>query len=590
MKDRQAGGWGIRLLMPVLFALLIFAWFPVKASAAGTISVVSDSDGDGMPDHAFSCQDNPLYMVKDEDKRSQDGLYGLSGLNSMNGLDYGSALQLTDAQSLVSEDVLQSLSRLVSAGSTAPVRYGSRIYTNYTSAGNAIRAYMVDREDSFTIIYQSKNNYAKSSSAFNKFTTKLMQEVMKHTGDPQEGDSLRWNYHTWNIDGKARFLDTDGDGRTDQYRLTLTFALSYYTTRDQEEAYTNAADKIVSKLKLDSLSDYAAIKAVYNYIAENVAYDYDHLYKDSYKLKYTGYAALVKKKAVCQGYTQLFYRLMLMRGIDCRMIASLPKENHSWNIVKLGDVYYNLDCTWEAEYDDYPEYEWFLMCPGSFVISEDMIHDPDTEYSSAEFLAAYPMASEDYVQVWKDSAGKEVTVNKLKVTNTATNTLKASWAGVEGASGYDVYYKVSGGEWKTLKSVTGTFASLTSAVEGKKYFFTVKAEMPSSSGNGMVMTGAADPVFNVRLRCMSIDSIDQTEDGILLTWQPAVGCTGYKIYRKAKGESYSLLAMVKGASVSSFLDSSQLVMDSSGQTFYYAVKAYKGSCASAYVSSIITIE
>lgn len=573
MKDRQAGGMGIRLLMPVLFALLILMLIPVRTHAAGAVSIVSDSDGDGMPDHAFSCQNNPLY-----EKESSESLIRRS------------LPQLTDSQSLVSEDVMRSVSGLVSAGSTAPVRYGSKIYTNYTTAGNAIRAYMVDREDSFTIVYQSKNNYAKSSSAFNKFTVKLMKEVMRHTGNPLEGDSLRWNYHTWNIDGKAKFLDTDGDGRTDQYRMTLTFAISYYTTGEQEASYTKAADKIYAKLKLDSLPDYAAIKAVYNYIAENVAYDYDHLYKDSYKLKYTGYAALVKKKAVCQGYTQLFYRLMLMRGIDCRMIASLPKENHSWNIVKLGDVYYNLDCTWEAEYEDYPEYEWFLMCPDSFVVSEDMIHDPDTDYSSSEFLTAYPMASADYLQAWKDSAGKDVGVKNLKVSNTRTNTLKASWNAVEGASGYDVYYKVSGGDWKTLKSVTGTFASLTSAVEGKKYFFTVKAEMPSPSGTGMVMTGAAAEVFNVRLRCMIVDSIENTEDGVLLTWQPATGCTGYKIYRKAKGESYSLLAMVKGEAVNSFLDSSQLIRESQGQTFYYAVKAYKGSCASAYESAVITIE
>jgi hypothetical protein len=77
-------------------------------------------------------------------------------------------------------------------------------------------------------------------------------------------------------------------------------------------------------------------------------------------------------------------------GVDARLIAGDAGGPHAWNIVKMGDYYYNLDSTWDAGLR--PNYMWFLKCPDTFVN-----HYRDFEYSTSEFNAAYPMGAADYV-------------------------------------------------------------------------------------------------------------------------------------------------------------------------------------------------
>lgn len=64
-------------------------------------------------------------------------------------------------------------------------------------------------------------------------------------------------------------------------------------------------------------NDYENTKAIYDYLCQNITYGNDNLNDDTYLLKYTAYAALINKTAVCQGYAVLLYRLLLEEGIPC---------------------------------------------------------------------------------------------------------------------------------------------------------------------------------------------------------------------------------------------------------------------------------
>lgn len=67
------------------------------------------------------------------------------------------------------------------------------------------------------------------------------------------------------------------------------------------------------------------------------------------EIVFTAYSALYNGEAVCQGYAQLIYRILKQLGISVRVIPGYGKDktvHHGWNIVKLGDYYYNLDATW----------------------------------------------------------------------------------------------------------------------------------------------------------------------------------------------------------------------------------------------------
>ena len=96
-------------------------------------------------------------------------------------------------------------------------------------------------------------------------------------------------------------------------RVTLISSLRdtiWFTTAAQEAALTNyIRNTILPQLSLGGKTTYQKVQAIYNWITANVKYDYSHLNDPAYWLQYTAYAAAVQKKAVCQGYANLFYRL-----------------------------------------------------------------------------------------------------------------------------------------------------------------------------------------------------------------------------------------------------------------------------------------
>ncbi|MBR3704125.1 MAG: leucine-rich repeat protein [Oscillospiraceae bacterium] len=212
----------------------------------------------------------------------------------------------------------------------------------------------------------------------------MLDEAFAHTGDPKYGDYLDRHYGGCRMSGSM-------SGTT----LTTTYTVEYYTTAAQEAELDAAVETLLSDLEaehaISTLSDYDKIHIIYDYICDNVVYDNANLNDDTYKLKYTAYAALVNGTSVCQGYASLFYRLALTLGVDARYISGYANGgNHGWNIVDMGGNYYYLDATWDA---GETVYSYFLM--GSEQFHAD--HTPGEEYLTAEFAAQYPIDTENFV-------------------------------------------------------------------------------------------------------------------------------------------------------------------------------------------------
>ena len=97
------------------------------------------------------------------------------------------------------------------------------------------------------------------------------------------------------------------------------------------------------------------IKVIYDYIIDNVAYDYDALERDKWltdmsKISnvepYSGFWAFKNKKAVCNGYIELMYFMLSFAGvndiekIDGRVTTyQVIWQNHTW--LRVGDKYYD---------------------------------------------------------------------------------------------------------------------------------------------------------------------------------------------------------------------------------------------------------
>lgn len=258
-------------------------------------------------------------------------------------------------------------------------------------AADIMRQKLKDRVTSITV------NVISTNSDANVVLKEIVAEAMKHTGVGTEGDYLLWHYLSYG--GNVSYIGVSGGY---QYSFSLNFA--YYTTKAQEDELTVAVNNLKDQLDLYDATDYEKVEGVYDYICNNIEYDYDNVDDKSYTIKHSAYAALMHKKTVCQGYASLFYRLMLELGVDCRVIAGIGNsEAHGWNIVELDGLYYNLDATWDATYASMGlPYEYFLRCDANFVD-----HYPNVEYSTMEFIRAYPKDIMDYV--YSDKPEFEIT-------------------------------------------------------------------------------------------------------------------------------------------------------------------------------------
>lgn len=246
---------------------------------------------------------------------------------------------------------------------------------------------MVARESNLDVYYKTTDINVKNN--INALFQGWIEKVFDETDNPDEGDYLRWVYeHIGTVDD---IVDYYFDGKN-YYYFHFPLEFTYYTTRAQENAVDERIDEVIEDFNFDAFTTQRQkIDTIYNFITDNVTYDYKNLEVESYKLKYTAYAALINGTSVCQGYALLFYRLARECGLKTRVVTGKSRnQNHAWNIVEIGSNYYYLDSTWDAGVEE-TSYEYYLKGSDSFVPS----HIPDRDYTTSDFKQKYPISESD---------------------------------------------------------------------------------------------------------------------------------------------------------------------------------------------------
>ncbi len=169
------------------------------------------------------------------------------------------------------------------------------------------------------------------------------------------------------------------------------YTVSYLSTAGQEAEVAAAIEKALAELGISGKSDYQKVKAIHDYIVNHVVY----LFDDQNQC-YSAYGAIINGKAVCQGYASLFYRMCREAGIPARIITGLGNGGaHAWNIVKLGDYWYNVDVTWDDPITNTGQqilrHTYFLKSEADFGD-----HDREEPYNTEDFYREYPMSPVSY--------------------------------------------------------------------------------------------------------------------------------------------------------------------------------------------------
>ena len=392
-------------------------------------------------------------------------------------------------------------------------------YLTEAEAVKELQRQMIAREESITI-----NVRVPSDADLQKKIAACWQDALAHTsGNGSAGDYLRWQYAGY----KWKASSSNG---TD-WKVTFTAATGrpsiWYAKKEQEQQLTSYIQStILPQLALDGKTTYQKVKAIYDWITRNVRYDEKNKDDNSYYLKYTAYAAAINKEAVCQGYTNLFYRLANDAGIDCRIITG---GNHAWNIVRMDDgKYYCMDATWD---EGRSSYSYFLKGWPEF----SKTHSPQTDSQNTPYWTAYEskMSDTDYNAapvVPKPTVPANV---KLVSAKAVSDGIQVKWQAADGAVRYRVYRKDAvNTKWKALtSSATGTSYVDDTAKAGVKYSYTVRgiAADGKTLSPGFDETGvsAVAAPANVKL-----GTAVAGKNGITVKWQAADGAVRYRVYRK----------------------------------------------------------
>lgn len=173
------------------------------------------------------------------------------------------------------------------------------------------------------------NNYGVTTINQNYYSYKIK--------GPQEPDHFGFDINTLKREGEL-VLDTKNIRITGNERKVL-------------EDFTN---KLLPYLKANG-SDYEKIYAAYTYIKNTTTYEVDNGFiNDLLASNTSAYDALINHRTTCIGYSIAFSYLMDKLGIESYIVDNITEANsqthtfnsvHTWNIVKLNNVFYKVDLT-----------------------------------------------------------------------------------------------------------------------------------------------------------------------------------------------------------------------------------------------------
>lgn len=161
------------------------------------------------------------------------------------------------------------------------------------------------------------------------------------------------------------------------------------------------ANAIVSQT--EGMTDYEKVKFFHDHLVQNVESSTDDPYADSV------YGALVKKKALCEGYAKAFSYLCNIAGIENMIVTGKTDVDHMWNMVKLEDSWYHVDVGWDKPaaalkklYPDMILYQYFLatdsVVENNRVISTALGQPPAADNAEMSYFRREKLYAESYDQ------------------------------------------------------------------------------------------------------------------------------------------------------------------------------------------------
>lgn len=212
-------------------------------------------------------------------------------------------------------------------------KYNTTIYTTYNELAKAVQQNLVNRNADFTLVYKAGSDTSFINTIFSDAMSK------QYINSSDTGDYLKYSIGAWKYAYAYQIINSK------EVLYAIRFNVTYFTTYSQEQELKSQISKYLNTYKWKEKSKYEIIYDLNEYVCSKVEYDYAGLEDESNLIKYSAYAALIKGKAVCQGYTTLYYKLLKECGIN-NIAVNSRQLNHIWNAVEYRGAWYSVDTTW----------------------------------------------------------------------------------------------------------------------------------------------------------------------------------------------------------------------------------------------------
>lgn len=142
------------------------------------------------------------------------------------------------------------------------------IFDTCEEAASYLRDDMVRRTSVIEVgIPVQINSQADAQNLFDEKSGIIIAEALKHTGTPEEGDYLKWQYGGYSA--SATFSPVSGS----TYDMMITWDITYMTTSDEEDIVSSDIRNAFDGMDLEGRTDYDKVRIIYDWVAQSADYD-----------------------------------------------------------------------------------------------------------------------------------------------------------------------------------------------------------------------------------------------------------------------------------------------------------------------------
>ena len=223
--------------------------------------------------------------------------------------------------------------------------------------------------------------------------------------------------------------------RTDSPEKTIQ---SYIKNKNIDSLRSSNPNEYIKSIsdKINEIAgnDFEKVKMAHDVTCLLVSYDAKNFWANTVPSQ-DWQSVLKTKSAVCEGYANLFQQFMISlkissqkvsgyaRGVGTDISTENPKaSNHAWNIVKIDDCWYLIDCTWDSGYmkgkSSVQAYttDWLFLKPEHFIYTH-LPSDAKNQLIQPALSAAEFTALPDFRPKLFEIAGDSF--NSIKKNNSA---------------------------------------------------------------------------------------------------------------------------------------------------------------------------